>query len=344
MMFQIHIRRILLTGVWFMASLVFCATQPDKVEVHAELRPQKAEAGDPVEYIVTARWDANAVSKVSLRNRPSSDTLELLDYQAGDARTLKDGRTEAQYTMRLLPLTDGAMIIPPAEVEYIVNGEDQSHVAQSQAARLEVSLTPPEDAQNPDIRERLAQASVAPDRTVLYAILAGGAVLAALAGVVGWLIWRKWNSHVADVPREPLRPLEEIVREQLDQLARGDLLIQGKYKEFFLELSRIMRFYAGQRFNILALDMTSYELEEALADRVNQELHDQLREFNSDCDLAKFAKHRPKNARVDQLLQLAHEWVRKTSPSMRDGKMTPSPYVKSAGAEANADVHEEVRA
>ena len=141
-----------------------------------------------------------------------------------------------------------------------------------------------------------------------------GALAAALLVFLGVRFWRRRPRHSAET-RIPVRPPHEVALEQLATLEAQGLPAQGRFKLFHLELSEILRRYLGDRYGILALDMTTSELLEDLGRRPTDGLS--LSELAWVCgqgDLAKFAKGEPTTDDCKQALTLVRQNVQRTQP------------------------------
>jgi hypothetical protein len=141
-----------------------------------------------------------------------------------------------------------------------------------------------------------------------------GALAAALLVFLGVRFWRRRPRRSAEA-LIPVRPPHEVALEQLATLEAQGLPAQGRFKLFHLELSEILRRYLGDRYGILALDMTTSELLEDLGRRPTDGLS--LSELAWVCgqgDLAKFAKGEPTTDDCKQALTLVRQNVQRTQP------------------------------
>lgn len=85
-----------------------------------------------------------------------------------------------------------------------------------------------------------------------------------------------------------------VALDKLSQLKQRKLWEKGNEKEYFTELTEILRVYLVKRFNINAMEMTSREIMDSL--RNNSELRDKreyVRKILDMADFVKFAKVRP---------------------------------------------------
>lgn len=157
----------------------------------------------------------------------------------------------------------------------------------------------------------------------------GWIVALLVAGVVGAWLYRRWaraRSGVAVVEAgPPPRPPHEVALEALDSLQASDLLMRGAVKEYHIEASDILRRYLEARFGVTALEMTTWEIVEALRDGDTvPEFREDLRRFLDRCDLVKFAKVRPAPEVATQVVELGRELVRGSMPESDRDEVVPS--------------------
>ncbi len=172
-----------------------------------------------------------------------------------------------------------------------------------------------------------------------YIAFASLAVLALIAAVV-W--YRRRNiappTHIA-TPTELPRPPHEIALSQLNTLAQARYWQQGKIKQYYSELSDIMRRYIEQRYTLPATEMITAETITALqmigqtsqpissttplpdADKPLPYSTDQalspaqisdIEQLLRTADMVKFAKAQPSIDTHTHLWQCAEQWIRQT--------------------------------
>ncbi len=145
-------------------------------------------------------------------------------------------------------------------------------------------------------------------------------ILGALAAVgfffsLRWL-WRKIKRHKQEVeePAAPARPPQEVALEELDQLRDQRLFQSGHLKEYYSSLSEIIRRYIEGRFEIAALESTSFQLLREMEAKITDgNLRSVLQNLLEDADLAKFAKQQPDQDTCQRDLEKGYVFVRKTT-------------------------------
>lgn len=102
--------------------------------------------------------------------------------------------------------------------------------------------------------------------------------------------------------------------EALSALEKSTLLSQLQFKEFYSQLSDIVRHYLEERFHYKAPEMTTEEFLFSLkgSDQLNEKQKDTLKEFLTSCDMVKFAKYVPVIDEAKKSLQLARQLVEET--------------------------------
>lgn len=140
------------------------------------------------------------------------------------------------------------------------------------------------------------------------------------AGGLFYLLRRLWRKHRRrQLPIEetlpPPRPAHEIALEELDRLRDAQVYQSGRIKDYYIQLSEIIRRYLEARYHIPALESTSFQLLEDMATRItDNNLRSLLQYLLDDADLAKFAKQRPDEETCQKDLEKAYILVRKTTP------------------------------
>ena len=128
-------------------------------------------------------------------------------------------------------------------------------------------------------------------------------------------IWRRKRTGKGLLPEKivPSRPAHEIALEELTAIKESSLLQEGKVKEFYVQISEVIRRYVEGRYFIVAMELTTFELIENLQrSEISAEEIEMFHEFLITCDLVKFAKFKPTSAENSANLDEAFEIVQRT--------------------------------
>jgi transglutaminase-like putative cysteine protease len=143
--------------------------------------------------------------------------------------------------------------------------------------------------------------------TYLYVVLAIIAVIILIVLIVRFLKKRRRPQETFTPPR----PAHEIAYEALKELMNRDYLRTGKVREYYFELSDIVRHYIEDRFQMKAPEMTTEEFLATLkySGVLNNEQKGDVRDFLSHCDMVKFAKYLPDQREIELSYESAKKLV-----------------------------------
>lgn len=133
---------------------------------------------------------------------------------------------------------------------------------------------------------------------------------------LGWRLWKQWkNRQIKPVIQEIIHPPHVIAERLLAELRAKKLWENGKIKEFYSELSRILRGYIEDQFNIPALETTTDELLRMMKKRdFKADILEKTHALLQTADLVKFAKVEPPVTLHDGFLTYAENIVETTKP------------------------------
>ena len=269
------------------------------------------------------------------------DSLDLAPFEVLDAvvrpPTVAEGRATTTAELTLAAFELGELEIPSLTVGVASPG-GVTELATDPFGIAVVSVGLDEGRDIRDIRGPLS----IPRSWWVIALWVLGLVLAAGGG---WWLARRVRQRETDegpVPEAPTRPAHEVAHQELDWLESSELLRRGRTKEYYIEVSDIIRRYLEARYAVRALEMTSREVLEQLEEAASgTDVHGRFASFFEECDLVKFAKHRPTPAACDEIVPAARALVDATlpppepEPGDEDGAGDPAPpeAVPLAGAE-----------
>ncbi len=117
------------------------------------------------------------------------------------------------------------------------------------------------------------------------------------------------HNNLNELPRslDKLKKLKTLEQQKLWQ--------NNQIKEYYLEISEILRTYLEGRYQVNAMESTTDEIIEDLNNTdVNKNLNSKLKDVLQQCDLAKFAKFKPSPEENTRLMKSAQDFVLHTKP------------------------------
>ena len=135
-------------------------------------------------------------------------------------------------------------------------------------------------------------------------------------GIIFWL--RAGKRRISELVKV-FMPAHEIAYERLRKLAAKKLIEAGKIKQFYEEISNILRHYIEHRFELRAPERTTEEFlaELQYAESLSKAQKDDLAKFLTHCDLVKFAKHSPTEQQIQQRFESVKNFIEKTKSDER---------------------------
>jgi hypothetical protein len=135
------------------------------------------------------------------------------------------------------------------------------------------------------------------------------------------------NKKLKPVKQGPVESLQDYVLRMLSTLDAKQLWQKKQVKEYYIELTDIVRHYIEKRFNTPALELTTEELlEKAQTIREMQPYYEVLSEILQTADLAKFAKFQPLPQEHIDTMEKARHFVNASRPTpIAIGVVEPKP-------------------
>jgi hypothetical protein len=279
------------------------------VTVHAGVDHKEITIGDPIRYTV----EVSAASDTEVVIPVLSGTLG--DFTISDFGELPARKENARVTVArwytLTIFSTGDHLIPSPKVQYRLPGTDLQDATGNEVLVGVTSLLAKE--KNPtDIRDIKPPEEVPFDWRP-YALAAGAVVAVALLGAAFFYFLNRPRRQRVLPPRPP----HELALAALNRLRTRRLIEDGKFEDYYVELSAIVRRYLESRFHLRAPEMTTEEFLSTVASdaRLTPPHRRLLGEFLSQADLVKFARLLPTLNDSDAAYAAARRFVEETRPS-----------------------------
>ena len=280
------------------------------VQLHASIDSSLVHIGDWVRLRVTAEFPSH-VTSISPMLRDSLGAFEVLRIHASPVQLGGESHRQT-WNIRLTSFEALEGVIPPVLFSYTHEGDSTPRFASTLPVPISVKgveIDPQGDIKDikPPLRPPWAFEDFLP-----YGILT--LILAALA--VGYYYYRRRKTLVKVQERIlPQIPPHEQALLALHALEEKRLWQQGKIKEYYSEITEIIRRFFEGRFGIIALEMTSDEILQQLKHISEaQPALKEIKTFFLTADLVKFAKYTASLAEHENELAWAYAIVRSMVP------------------------------
>lgn len=315
------LRYVLLMAVaWLSPAMAFCGNVQLSVKLdsalllmgkttamHIELVQDKNVRG----YFVEDRADTlNAF--VEIARRPKADTVDL-----------GNNRIQIKKDLILQSFDSGMYVLPP--LRYVAGNDTVK------SNQLTLKVLPVKTGNMKDIHDYKPVQEVPfklfdlvptfiTDYWWVYLII----VVLVLVGLYAYFKWYRKGINPLKHEKKRLPPYEEAVQ-GLKELKGRSLWQNGQEKEYYTQLTDILRVYIDRRFKINAVEMTSSQIIDVL--KKNEEtkaVNEQLKAILEVADFVKFANMRPLADDNEAAFARAVNFVEETKPA-------PEPETDEAG-------------
>jgi len=314
--YNVHIRgfdaillRCLLTCLVFFAINGLAQSSP---KISSEVDTTFIKIGDQLKFKVIVEVDSTDV--VIFPEGQTFSPLETVEAYATDTTRKKD-RVTLLKTYALTQFDSGSYKLPAQRID--INGKGfftdslQINVANVAVDTLAQKMF--------DIKPLIQVEKSNSDIWII--LLIALVVLAIISALVYWFLLRK--KPLTEEEQEALLPPYDRALLELKKLDNSKYLIQDEYKQYYSELTDIVRSYLEEDVNVSALESTTNELItklEMMKDAGELELdNDTIKQFKSilqTADLVKFAKSKPPTnvaqqdrKAVEQIVVKTHEAI-----------------------------------
>jgi len=283
------------------------------VEIKAELDTQYVTIGDQFRMNLYV----SQPPEMTVHFPELADTLikeiEILSSSPIDTSVQEDGQLSLNQELLLTSFDSGLYVIPP--FTFGLESATWSDSLQTHPLYLAV-LTVPVDTAIRDIKQPIHVPVGFIE--VFPWVLVGLGVLIIVAGLAYYFRQRKRNKPVFKVVR-PEEPAHVTALRELDKLQEEKLWQKNEFKQYYSRLTGIIRIYLEKRYQIPAMEETSYEILEDWKNHKGAvpDLYDNLRQLLNLADLVKFAKEKPLPSDNEVNLDNAYEFVRVTKPDLQ---------------------------
>lgn len=148
--------------------------------------------------------------------------------------------------------------------------------------------------------------------------------LALLTFLFFYIKKRFFTKHTADDRFSPSEPAHVIALRELDRIKNDKLWQQGRLKEYYTDVTTVLRQYMEHRFHLAALEMTSDEILDGIKVlQVDVSVQNSLRQMLLLADLVKFAKWVPTTLEHETTLNNAYLFVNETIQELTEEENEP---------------------
>jgi hypothetical protein len=284
----------------------------DLPRVVSEADTTNIKIGEQLHFKVTVEADTSAT--VIFPEGQTFSPLETVEAYKTDT-TRRNDRMTLQKTYALTQFDSGAYLLPTQRVE--INGKGyftdslQINVATVTVDTLTQKMY--------DIKPLMEVERTYADTWKLVLFILAGLLLA--GGLAYWFFFRK--KPLTDEEKVALLPPYDRALMELKRLENSRYLIQDEFKQYYTELTDIVRSYLEEDVHVTALESTTGQLIDKLqlmkdAGQLRLDDHTilQFQKILETADLVKFAKSKPASTAAEQDRRAVEQLVMRTHEAL----------------------------
>jgi hypothetical protein len=295
-----------------LVTLMLMVTMASGQRAEAVIGSDSVLIGDHVPLTLTFKSPENGQVQWPYQQDTITGKIEIISQSSVDSVSLSGDSVALQQELVVTSFDTGFLAIPPFEFNYSDNNQQQlvkTDPLLLYVQPMDVDTAQPIKAIKGPMGAPLTFLDILPWLLIALAVI--------LLGTLIWyVIWRKRQQKpILPVREKPRDPAHIEALNALENLQEQKLWQNGKVKEYFTEISHIIRVYLERRYTIPAVESTSGEIIEELRKKsFDKQAFKQLHELFEISDLAKFAKYEPLPSENDKALNDAFEVVNRTKP------------------------------
>jgi len=271
-----------------------------------EVEPSELRLSDEPKLTVTIRSQPG----VTVTKPPFGESVgEFLIRDFFEPLPTAEGNLEVtQQIYTLEPTRAGKLTIAPVVVRFTdgrTDGDGKEHLIESEALQIEVSTVVGDEAPSlTDLRPSAGPIELPSEGPPVWVWLTLASVLTLLSGVV----W--YRRRPAARPQPPQLTPRQLAEQELQSLI-GRRLAETNVKEFYVEVTAVVRRYIERSTGVRAPEQTTEEfLREILGKTIYADKEQRrLQQFLESADLVKFAGVRPAQTDIDSSIERAREFT-----------------------------------
>jgi hypothetical protein len=280
----------------------------------AKLESNRIVIGDQVKVELQLSVPAGSRVQWPMLLDTLTRNVEILRKSSIDTVSSDKELFTLKQELLLTSFDSGYYVIQPIIFKYSQKGDTITYFTETAPLYLEVQNVKVDQAADikpikPPLKAPLTFREMLPWIALLLL------VTAIIAGVWYYLKKKKQVKPILTTRLKPSIPPYEAAMEAMENLRLKKLWQSGRVKDYYSELTEIVREYIELRFRVRALEMTSSEIHEALRfTDAHSGAREKLNQVLMLADLVKFAKVQPLPLDNDNSFNQCVDFLKETRP------------------------------
>lgn len=295
--------------------LVMLAAQSSAQKAVARIDTTSIKIGEQIQLHLDATLPARSIVNWPGFSDTAFSNIEIVKRSAVDTlETTRNTYVQIRQTLTITSFDTGYHTIPQIRINYKVPGDTAQMVTLTDSLILHVRTVDVDTTRA--IRDIKSQMEAPLTLAELWPIFAAAAIIGLIAGFIWYYLWRrKMNKPLFPVIRRPQQPPWQIALESLDELETKKLWQAGKVKEYYTEITDVVRTYIEGQHQVPAMEMISSDIIDSLEQKgIEKSILNKVERVLVLADLVKFAKENPLPPENAECLSNARNFILETKP------------------------------
>ncbi|MEN3013867.1 MAG: hypothetical protein ABDH23_04535 [Endomicrobiia bacterium] len=294
-------------------SLLFLLLVPcgfTQIKSQTFLNKKKVFLGDFFEYNIVLLYPENFQIKSFdiyevIKDTTGKENFILYKKESKKTKKFLSNKIKHKFVFYLIPVELGKLKLNELEISCVETSNNEEKIITLPSLEIEVLPYPKPknkkfDGEIIDIKKQIWI------RNYLWAIL----VLISIVLATLYFLYRYNKKQVVNMQTTNyFVDIKEQALKKLDELWNKNYINQNLIKEFYFELTEIVRWYVGEKYKVNALELTTEELFLVLKKKAEKNYNVKLKSFLENADLAKFAKHVPEKEQILKDFEMSKELI-----------------------------------
>jgi len=309
-------------------SFISVVSFAQQIEVSSKIDTNLITIGDQFTLTLDLKKPINEDVSFPMLLDTISKEIEIVEEKPVDTLGISNDIISLQKKYTLTSFDSGMYVLP--QFNFTINATDTDTVVTQETILLQVLTMQVDTTQQKiaDIKEPFeAPMTFMEFLDEYYMYILGTLILIALIILGLWYRKKLKNAEPKEKPKveKPKEPAHLIALRDLEALKEQKLWQNNRVKEYYVELTDILRKYLFNRFDVYAMEMTSDEILAAVTQisEVNEELKNKTRQFLTIADFVKFAKANPLPNDHDTSMKTVYTFVEETKQIAVETKPQP---------------------
>ena len=291
--------------------------QAQNLTIKANIDTNSILIGDPVNFTLQITKPAGfQIAFPELRDTVT-EKIEIIETDSLDTLSISGNEITLAKKYVVSCYDSGQFVIPP--LPFVYKQDTTTDTLYSQPLTLNCQTVPVDTAKKEikDIKKPLNTPFSFQEFVKYYLPYILGSIIILLILYFGYKYYKKTRQKTKEKPRKVYVPKESahiIALRELEALKEKKLWQNDQIKQYYSELTDILRAYLENRYRISAMEQTTYEIialmkQQNLTEQEQLNLLSYVLEYG---DLAKFAKYKPLPNENDKNMKNAFSFVEQT--------------------------------